>query len=67
MTAAEMQAIADRYDARFHNLGEVSIPPVCYEPRFFDLLEIALDKDAALDWKSIEAEFGPIGREEVEA
>ncbi|MCX6923036.1 MAG: hypothetical protein NT154_07490 [Verrucomicrobia bacterium] len=66
MTAADRQAILDRYEAKFHNLDELAIPPVCDEPRFFELLQQALETGTALTWEAVEAEFGPVGKEEVQ-
>ncbi|MCX6923497.1 MAG: hypothetical protein NT154_09860 [Verrucomicrobia bacterium] len=66
MTAPDMQAILDRYESKFDNLWDISIPPVGFDPRFFELLQQAIDTGVALTWEKIEAVFGPVGKEEVQ-
>lgn len=51
------QRIANAYEQRFGNFGEIALPEFLFEKRFEDLLEQAIKKDKALSQAEVAAVF----------
>lgn len=61
MTTEQLQALDDRYQARFGNLDEIFHLSVITDPRWPELLQAAIDSGKKLDRAAIEKVFGEIG------
>ena len=67
VSSEHMQALADRYQARFGNFDEISHPSIMTLVGFLSLLEGALASDVPLNRRAVETIFPSVGWEEIDS